>query len=373
MPSSILPQVAFDFGTLRERLLWLDGLPPGNPRGKALEMLVCDMFSSLPGVEVAARNVQSGSGDAEFDVLLLNEQRDDGLPGFDRDVLIECKSSETPLASRDVTHFVEQAKLRHLRWSIIVSLAGLTGDVEDARAAHRVVERAAEHNTWVMLFVRSELLAIRSAEHLAAVIQRKRSKTLLKLRAITLAEDDLRSLDPSPGGVKLIKGIAGLQQAIRRAQDDALRLILDEAVSGAPADSDADAVEQARDELAALDHEVMLHRQQPDNDPLWRDVHTRIVAVGAAFARLLDEDLADPESRRRVSFDVRVSAPQKLDAHAGGELWNLISAYRLREVASPESYIRARNATAMLAMAVEEIIAIDDIDPRDVYETDQPG
>ena len=85
--------VVFDFSTLPDRMQRIDTSPVGNRRGKALEQLVSDMFSALPGVEVADRNVVSGSGEAEFDVLLVNERREDGVPGFDRDVLIECKSS----------------------------------------------------------------------------------------------------------------------------------------------------------------------------------------------------------------------------------------------------------------------------------------
>jgi hypothetical protein len=358
--------VAFDFGTLPQRLRALEDLAAGSPRGTALEELVGEMFSALPGVDVADRNVHSGSGDAEFDILFSNEQRDDGLPAFDRDVLIECKSSGKPLGSRDVEHFISQAGLRHLRWSIIVSLAGLTGDDLDARAAHRAVERGAEQNTWVMLFAKSELASMRSAEHLAAVVEAKRRKMLLKLRAVTLGERELRDLDPRPTGVSVIRGFAGFEQAMRRLREDALTLILDEALEGRDVADDA-RVQDASRALRALDDEVEDHREHPDEDPFWREVHARVVSVGAAFAKLLDEDLSDPEGRHRISFDVRATAPQKLDADVGGELWSLLSDYRLRSISNGDQHARTRNAIAMLAMAVDAMIAIDDIDPRDVY------
>lgn len=259
-------------------------------------------------------------------------------------MLVECKSSANPLGSRDVKHFISHARLRHLRWSIIVSLAGLTGDESDARAAHREVERGAEHNTWVMLFIRSELAALRSAEHLAAITEAKRRKMLLKLRAVTLSENELRSLDPRPTGVRFIRGLVGFEQAVRRAREDALALIFEEAIQYPDVEDNKALVQHAARALHALNDEVEAHRQHHDHDPMWRQVHARVVSVGAAFARLIDEDLAEPESRRRVSFDVRVSAPRQVDADVGGELWNLLSDYRLRRVHDTEHYVRTRNA-----------------------------
>jgi hypothetical protein len=54
-------------------------------------------------------------------------------------------------------------------------------------------------------------------------------------------------------------------------------------------------------------------------------------------------------------------------AHPGTELWGLLSTYRLERVAAHDGYIRRDDVLAMLSMVVEEIIAIDDIDPADVY------
>ena len=98
-----------------------------------------------------------------------------------------------------------------------------------------------------------------------------------------------------------------------------------------------------------------------------RDVHSWVIDVGAAFANILNEDLADEQTRRSLRFDVRVSAPQRLRAHAGTELWTLLSTYRLGQVAAHGDYTRRDNVVAMLAMVVEEMMAIDDIDPADIY------
>jgi hypothetical protein len=49
-------------------------------------------------------------------------------------------------------------------------------------------------------------------------------------------------------------------------------------------------------------------------------------------------------------------------------LWDLLTAFYLRQAKAGDRYTRARSATAVAALAVDEIIAINDIDPRDAYD-----
>jgi hypothetical protein len=107
--------MSFDFSTVPQRVAAIKAEPAGNRRGKALEELVSEMFSALSGVEVADRNVLAGAGEAELDILFANEQREDGLPAFGRDVLVECKSSDQPLGSRDVNHFIPKPSVANCR------------------------------------------------------------------------------------------------------------------------------------------------------------------------------------------------------------------------------------------------------------------
>jgi hypothetical protein len=360
--------VALDFRNLPERVDAMKAKPAGNPRGKALEELVSEMFSALPGVEVADRNVLAGSGEAELDILLTNAQREDGLPAFGRDVLIECKSSDDALNSAGVTHFVSQVERRKLPWSIIVSLAGLTGNQEDARAAHHEIARAAGNGVGVLLFVEHELKAIRSPEHLAAVVEHKRRKFVGNFRAVTLTDAEIRELDPNKGAVDFVRGLAGIEQAIRNAQDAALNEMLDCAVELPDVHDDDAAVERAAQALGALARQLEDRRENPRDDPMWRTERELAVAVGGAFATLLIEDLADPEDRRIVRFEVRSSAPQQLDAHVGSELWTLLADYHLRQVREYTGHARRRSVLAMLALCADEIMSIDDIDPADAYD-----
>jgi hypothetical protein len=365
--------VALDFSTLRARIDKLDGRSAGNPRGRALEQIVCEMFGSLPGVEIGERNILAGSGEAELDILLANTQREDGLPVFGRDVLIECKSSDDPLDSRGVNHFVSQVQRRNLPWSVIVSLSGITGDRDDWTRAQLEIARAAETRNGIMVFTRDELREIRSVEHFAVVIEQKRRRQVAKMSAVMLNQDEIRGLDPRRGRIGFAHGVAAIERVIRETHDNCVNLILDAAAELPLLSSDDEVVRRAADRLEDLSRAVAEHRENPDHDPMWREVHAALVLVGAAFATLLEEDLRDGFARKSIAFDVRVTAPQKLGASVGGTLWNMLSAYRLQEVERGAGHVRRRNATALIAMVVDELISIDQIDPWDVYGDPEIG
>lgn len=84
--------VPFDFSDLNARLDDLAGYEPGNERRRALEDLAADFLSSVTGMAVARRDIRTADGEAQLDILLVNEGREDGLPALQRDVIVECKS-----------------------------------------------------------------------------------------------------------------------------------------------------------------------------------------------------------------------------------------------------------------------------------------
>jgi hypothetical protein len=362
------------FPNMPARLERVEGLPAGNKRGKALERLVSEMLAAVPGVTIAASNVIPGTGQAEFDIVLTNKTPPDGLDGLDgfgRDVLVECKSSDAPLGSRDVTHFLNQARTRHSDWSILVSLAGITGDGDDVAAANSVVHDFANRdNVHIVLISRVELAAIRSANHFANVLVTKRSQAWLDLRAAILPIDHIAALDPDPphgGGVKVERGLEAFRRAVRRMHDERLIEVLDRADELAADATDETLRENVKHALDLLERENLKRGSEEDPDPFFRDVRARIVDVGAAFANLLDDELIDKSRRRELLFDVRETAPQRLRAHSATELWDLMSDYRFRKVSQTNGWERYSHVTAMLAMVVEEMLAIDDIDPADIY------
>ena len=90
--------------------------------------------------------------------------------------------------------------------------------------------------------------------------------------------------------------------------------------------------------------------------------------VGAAFLLLAPESLDDPENQRILQYEVKNSAsPPPLRASPGSELWALLTDYHLRQ-ARRGDWQRRESGLAVAAMAIDAMISIDDIDPRDVYE-----
>lgn len=317
-----------------------------------------------------------------MDIWLTNKPAESGLDDFGPDILVECKSSKDPLGALVITHFATQAARRRLRWSIIVSLAGLTGDPDDLRAAHSEIRDSfGEKDLGILVLVERELRAVRSPQHLANVLDGKRRLTIYRLTASELSDAQLRDLDPEPadeisgggavvevsggGAVTARSGMSSIRDAIRHAQDAAVRLILKAARDLPKSD---DPAERAAAALRALSTEVEAHKADPAAEPFMRTVRDRVVDVGAAFATLLDEPLDGPDAERAISSDVRTLAPQRLRASVGGELWTILTDYYARTVAEYRGVERHKSAIAVIAMAAEEIIAIDDIDPRDVYD-----
>jgi hypothetical protein len=150
-------------------------------------------------------------------------------------------------------------------------------------------------------------------------------------------------------------------------RQDAIGSILKRAREFQELGADA-AGERAAQSLQAVATAVAEKRDSPEHDPMWREVHDCVVDVGASFVLLLEQALDSPESDRMIAFDINRTAPQNLDAHAGGELWDVLTSYYLNAARGEDRYARQRAATAVAALAVDEIIAINDIDPRDVFD-----
>ena len=219
-------RMSFDFHTVGARLDGLDSVPAGNQRGRALEDLVIELLESLDGVRLAERNVVAGFMEAELDSIWVNDDPDHGLIGFAREVLVESKSSADPLGSPGVTHFAEQAHKRGIPWSSIVALNGISGDPQRANAAQQTIHDYAVRGTWIMVLVAQELRAVRSAEHLAAVIARKRIAQVGRMTAIILTAKEIAPLDPNCG-IAIRGGMEALERAISNEEDRAINEILD--------------------------------------------------------------------------------------------------------------------------------------------------
>jgi hypothetical protein len=354
----------FDFTTIGERLDALDDLEAGNARGRGLEDLAVELLESLPGVRLGQRNVLAGFGEGELDSTWINDSAEQGLDGFGRNFIVECKTSASALNSVGVAHFAGHAEDRGVRWSIIFALNGITGKEDTATAAQQVVHKYATRGNWIMVISRDELRGVRSADHLLAVIAAKQIGGFAKLTAVSLSAKVIAELDPNKGRA-FNRGWEAFERAIRAEEERVIDEILDFPAASPSAAALAHAV-AALNEVAD-DHRTWLADTKAD--PFMQGIRAGVLAVGAAFAALLPENLADDEMRRIVRFEARTSAPRRMGAHVGDELWELLTGYYTRKIAGAKSEHTTRSAVmAVLALALEEIIAIDNIEPADVFD-----
>jgi hypothetical protein len=357
--------MAFDFATAGERMQALDVEEPGLPRGQALEVLVADMLGSVPGVRVAERNVLACSGVEELDLLLANRAVDDGLIGFTYDLLVECKTQKAAINSHTVGWFAQQLRRRSVEWGLLVSLKHITGDRTTVTAAHREIERSAVEGQRILVLMGDELRGLSSAGHLVALLQRKRDAMVGGYGTFIASASQLSELNPNRG-LGVLRGWEAMQRAVLNMRRRQLKDVLDAATAMEDLLPDM-AVALAEQRLAKLAAEVCLHTDDPDYDPMWRTAYSKLEEAAAAIVHILEPTPRTEEQHRAVQFQIEGAAPQRLRAHAGSRLWGLLMDYYLEEARRPDSYVRESTAHAMLALAVEELMAIDDIEPPDAY------
>lgn len=357
--------MAFDFSTLQNRIDQVLAQPAGVARGKALETLIGEVLGALPGVRILARNVLSGSGEAEFDIQFGNEQLEDGLPAFGRDFFSECKSSEDALGSAGVQHFAAEMLKRRILWSIIVSLKGITGTTEMVNAAQRQIADYALQGSFVMVLDETELRGIRSAQHLAAVIERKRWEQVGKRTASKLSDVEVAALNPE---LVRFSGRRGIERALREARDGVIDEIL-KLSEALPAVDDSKALARVDEAAASVRQEIAQRKDDPELDPLWLSTRQRILDLAATLVPLLPPTYpADIDVLKTMRFEVNHTAPQRLGAHVGSDLWRLLVEHYLTGIREEPEWRSQRNIYALVSLIVEEVGAIDSIDPVDVFD-----
>jgi hypothetical protein len=145
--------------------------------------------------------------------------------------------------------------------------------------------------------------------------------------------------------------------------------VLHTAVGLADLQDDEAAVERAAESLQAL---AAQHAEWQENQA----GGTRSCTLSAAPSLLwgarslccLRRNVSGDEMRRIVRFEVRIGAPRRLAAHVGDELWDLLSSYYTRRIKASRDHARRTAVIAILALVLEEIVAIDNIHPADVFD-----
>ena len=71
-------------------------------RGRLFEELICQMFESMDGMSIAARNIFTTGRSQEIDILIEHDARILGLAHLPDFILVECKNWSWPVSSMEV-------------------------------------------------------------------------------------------------------------------------------------------------------------------------------------------------------------------------------------------------------------------------------
>ncbi|MEQ1772295.1 MAG: restriction endonuclease, partial [Burkholderiales bacterium] len=108
-------------------------------KGRALEDLICYVFSQVPGISITKRNEMNVFHTEEIDVALWNDCEADGLFFLPNIILVECKNWSNSVGSSEVNWFDTKLRNRGLNFGVLVATNGITGDANDLTAAHSIV------------------------------------------------------------------------------------------------------------------------------------------------------------------------------------------------------------------------------------------
>jgi hypothetical protein len=154
-----------------------------NERGKALEELLTLLMAEVPGVTVFATNSLDVFRSQEVDLVLANNQHEDGLVSFGREVLVECKNWKDPVGASEVAWLYTKLRTRGLSHGILVAMNGITGDGFARTSANSILAHALSEQIRIVVLTRVDLEAVHQGSDLTHLC-RQRELALLSTRGL---------------------------------------------------------------------------------------------------------------------------------------------------------------------------------------------
>lgn len=142
-------------------------------QGRALEDLICYVFTQVPGISITKRNEMNVFHTEEIDVALWNDGHSDGLFFLPNIILIECKNWSNSVGSAEVNWFDTKLRNRGLNFGLLVATNGITGNAEDLTAAHSIVAATLREGRRLVVVRTQELVAQVDSLQLVRLIKEK--------------------------------------------------------------------------------------------------------------------------------------------------------------------------------------------------------
>jgi hypothetical protein len=167
--------VKYDASRIQELLARCDDANLSNTaRGRALETLVAELFTAIPGVTFDERDRLDVFEAQEIDVGIWNDGDSLGLQGFEQVILIECKNWQQPVGSLEVAWFDTKLRLRGLSFGVLVAMNDITGSAYALTSAHFIVAAALREGRAIVVLTRQQIEALDTTDDLVELLKRKR-------------------------------------------------------------------------------------------------------------------------------------------------------------------------------------------------------
>lgn len=147
--------------------------PNTTEKGKALEDLICYVFSKIPGISITRRNQLNAFLTEEVDVAFWNEKPTKGLPFMPNIILVECKNWRNPVGSAEVAWFIQKLRNRGRDYGILVASNGITGCPTEITDSHMQISNALQNGIYVIVLTRRELESLNNTDELIKLIKEK--------------------------------------------------------------------------------------------------------------------------------------------------------------------------------------------------------
>ncbi|HEV3340612.1 MAG TPA: restriction endonuclease [Pirellulales bacterium] len=165
--------VRLPIGRVLDLLAQADASSSSPVRGSLLEQAIAELLGTVPGVEVAARNVKCVANTEEIDLLCWNERRKTGLYYLETPFLVECKNWGTPVGGAQIVNFANSMRSRACRDGILVASHGITGEHGTLTEARFELAMALRGGQRILVITREEIAALMTAADLSRLFKRK--------------------------------------------------------------------------------------------------------------------------------------------------------------------------------------------------------
>lgn len=142
-------------------------------QGRALEDLICYVFTRVPGISITRRNKMNAFHTEEIDVALWNDGHADGFFFLPNIILAECKNWSSRVSSAELSWFDTKLRSRGLSFGVLMAANGITGDASDITAAHSIVAAALREGRRLVVIRSDELLTLTDASQLVRLVKEK--------------------------------------------------------------------------------------------------------------------------------------------------------------------------------------------------------